>query len=195
MAWFGVVVVMWGLEWWSRGERGRFHTVFFNGFGVATLQKETFLGYLNDVIQFMLFSPLHLWAGAALSLPVVGWWCFLASCVLDGGAFPSAVFGWWCCSPYFSVVVFSPLLHLVGGVFPSLSLSPLTWCCFLPSPLPSGWWHSFPSPSLRGAVSLLLSLTWCNTCCSINLCHWVGTDVFKSSPQGGGVKHHHPKEE
>ena len=96
--------------------------------------------------------------------------------------------------PSFCVVVFSPLLLLVGDVF-SLSLSLLAWCCFFPSPPPSGWWCSFPFPSLRGGVSQHPSLTWCNTCCLIRLRHWVGIDFENLTwrrrseaqpPKGGG---------
>ena len=105
--------------------------------------------------------------------------------------------------PSFCVVVFSPLLLLVGGVclplslslFFPLSLSLLAWCCFFPSPPPSGWWCSFPFPSVRGGVSQHPSLTWCSTCCSIRLCHWVGIDFQNLTwrrrseappPKGGG---------
>ena len=102
------------------------------------------------------------------------------SLLWGGGAFMPPAFGWWCfpIRRYWVVVFFSasfPLLLLLGG-------------------------GTLSFPSLRGAVSLLPSLT----CCSIRLCHWVGIDVFKSSPQGGRSKapppeglvrerHHHPK--
>ena len=72
VAWFGVVVVMWEvgalwrLEWWSRRERGSSTPFFFFAWWCfAILQKETFLGYLNDVIQFMLFSSPPLLVGGA----------------------------------------------------------------------------------------------------------------------------------
>ena len=288
VAWGGVVrwwlLVMWGsvrCGGWNGGHEESDEAprrFFFAWWSFSTLQKETFLSYLNDLIQCMLFS----------SPPPFGWWCFsldrrkpdlsdLHTWVQVNGliqffpvergtllhrrrersttqmkagsnvpppkrregrkqrhpqdrgreapplkrrrdkAAPPTQGRKNSTSPKgdgttFGFALLSPSLLLCGGVFSShssgwrclpspLSLSFslslfLAWCCFFPSPPPSGWWwHSFPFPSLRGGVSQHPSLTWCNTCCLIRLCHWVGIDFQNLTwrrrseappPKGGG---------
>ena len=171
---------MWGsvrcgsLEWWSRGEWGSSTPFFF--FCVVVFchtPKENVLKLPKW------FNSMH----ADFLPPLFGWCCSLPPCC--GVVVLSCLlrFGWWCfpIRCFWVVVLFSasflPLLLLGGGTL------------------------SFPS--LRGVVSLLLSLTWCNTHCSIRLCHWVGADVSKLSsrrrskappPEGGvGERCHHPK--
>ena len=70
VAWFGVVVVMWGsvrCGGWNGGheESEEAPRLFFYVVVFSTLQKETFSSYLNDLIQCMLFSSSPLLAGGA----------------------------------------------------------------------------------------------------------------------------------
>ena len=125
MVWRGLVVVMWGSVRCGFGmlvtrRVRKHHHSFFAWWCFSTLHEQTFLSYLNDVIQFMLFSHP----------PPLGWCCSLAPCCgvvvlscllrLDGGAFPSAVIGWWCSSVLpslsssFWVVALFPSLHCVA---------------------------------------------------------------------------------
>ena len=92
MAWRGSVWLWWcgksvrcGLfECWSRGEWGSIHArLFFAWWCFSTLHEETFLSYLNDVIQFMLFSSPSTFGLVLLSRStegnLMGWFTHLNS--------------------------------------------------------------------------------------------------------------------